>query len=74
MKTQYFYRINDVSRIIGLSRSAIYKLVRISKFPKPIKITPKCSVWSCDQIEAWIENRKLDSMDTDQPISKGDSK
>mgnify|MGYP006287307843 CR=1 FL=1 len=55
MRSKCFYRIAEVSQITGLSQSAIYKLIKNSRFPQPIRISPKCSVWSDEQLESWME-------------------
>ena len=61
MKSRRLYRIKELSELIGLSPAAIYEMVRLRKFPGPIRITPKCSVWSNEQVDTWIEAKKAES-------------
>lgn len=58
MKTTRFYRLPDVCRITGLSASAVFKFIREDRFPGPVKVSPKCSVWTDDDINTWIEEKK----------------
>jgi len=50
-------RRKQVEIQVGLSRSAIYKLMAIGLFPKPIKITNKAVAWQQSAINAWIESK-----------------
>lgn len=52
-------RIKDLTEIIGLSRSHIYKLAKDGKFPKPVPIVEGgASVgWLADEIETWLKER-----------------
>lgn len=46
-------RLNDVRRLIPLSRSALYALMSTDGFPRPIKFG-RTSVWRRDEIEAYV--------------------
>ena len=51
-------RRTEVEKICGLSRSAIYRLIRTGKFPVPVKIAGGLRGpvrWRLDEIEAWLE-------------------
>lgn len=50
-------RINEVEQLTGLSKSSIYKQVRLGKFPAPIKITDRSSAWSSDYVDRWIVSK-----------------
>jgi len=56
-------RIHEVTRLTGLSRSSIYKQVRLKNFPDGVKITDRSTAWSSDEVENWISltlrNRSL---------------
>lgn len=47
----------EVERRVGLSRSAIYRLMEQEEFPKPIKLGPRAVGWPQSYIDAWIERR-----------------
>ena len=48
--------IRQVSEIVGLSRSVIYRLIREGKFPPPLKITKYASRWKISEINQWIDS------------------
>jgi len=48
------YRIKEVCDITGLSRSSVYKLIRLGLFPSGIKLTHRSSGWSNEQLEDWL--------------------
>lgn len=47
----------EVESRCGLSRSTIYRLMRISRFPLPRRIGVKSVRWSQCEIEEWIASR-----------------
>ena len=50
-------RIHEVTRLTGLSRSSIYKQVRLKNFPDGVKITDRSTAWPSSEIENWIAGR-----------------
>ena len=54
-RSRKFLRLPSVSEKVGLSRSQIYKLIQQGKFPEPIKLGPKISVWIEEKLEAWMD-------------------
>ena len=51
------YRLPEVISLTGLSRSSIYLRISVQEFPKPIKISPRMTVWSSEDIDAWIASK-----------------
>lgn len=47
-------RLKTVCEKTGLSRSAIYALVRKKSFPKQIGLNPKTVGWIEDEVNAWL--------------------
>lgn len=43
----------------GLTRSAIYALMAVNDFPRPVKLSAKAVGWRSEQVDAWIESRKV---------------
>jgi prophage regulatory protein len=41
----------------GLKRDAIYRLGKLGKFPRHVKLTKHASGWFEDEIDAWLEER-----------------
>ena len=50
-------RIDQVTEQTGLSRSSIYKQIRLGLFPRAIKLTPRSSGWEEGAVQSWIEDR-----------------
>ncbi|MBN9454000.1 MAG: AlpA family phage regulatory protein [Bosea sp.] len=61
MKT--FIRLPEVKQMIGISAtSTLYDLIRNGRFPKPIKLSPRVSVWDSEQIQNWMAERASKSV------------
>ena len=50
-------RLPEVKEKVGLSRTAIYKLIAEGQFPRQVCIIPRTVAWCQDDLEAWIEQR-----------------
>lgn len=49
--------VRDVASRLAVSRSSIYRLLKESDFPKPLRIGEGRTAWREDEIVAWIEAR-----------------
>ena len=49
-----YYRLKQILEVIPVSKSSIWQWVKEKKFPKPIKLGAKTTVWRSDSIEAYI--------------------
>jgi prophage regulatory protein len=56
---QRLLRCPEVVKVVGLSRSRIYDLIRQKRFPAPIPVYDgaRAVAWPSCQIEAWVEGR-----------------
>ena len=61
MNTKRFFRIQEVCQFTGLSKGGIYKLIRESKFPSPVKLTGRSSGWPDDQVTHWAARKISES-------------
>jgi prophage regulatory protein len=52
-----FLRIKEVMKMTGIARSTIWLWVSEGKFPKPIKLSPRITVWESNKINNWMENK-----------------
>lgn len=52
---QNFLRITQVMEKTGIARSTLWMMVKENKFPKPIKISQRITVWKETDIDNWIE-------------------
>jgi len=50
-------RIAKVREATALSRSELYRLMRIGAFPKPVAIGRRAVAWRDSDIQAWIAAR-----------------
>lgn len=50
-------RISDLVDITGLGKSTIYKEISEGRFPKPIKIAERTSVWTETDITSWLNSK-----------------
>ena len=48
-------RMSQVISLVGLKRSWIYQMIKEGKFPRPIKIGTRTSVWTLSSVAAWIQ-------------------
>ena len=49
-------RIKEVLARLSISRSSFLEGCRTGRFPQPIKIGPRTTVWKDEDIDAFIEN------------------
>jgi prophage regulatory protein len=69
--TSRLLRMPQVQAQVGLSKSQIYKLIEQGSFPKQIKVCQRVSAWLSGDIEAWVEQRVLESGRTTGASSGG---
>jgi len=48
-----FIRIKDVMKKTGIARSTIWLWIKQGKFPEPIKLSKRITVWDEKMIEEW---------------------
>ena len=54
VKNERLIRLPEVQKMTGLNRNLVYE---IEDFPRPIKISTRCSAWVESEIQAWIHSR-----------------
>ena len=55
----HMLRREEVQKRTGLSRSAIYRLMREGDFPLPQRVGQRAVRWRESNIEAWLASRPL---------------
>jgi len=50
-------RKKAVQERVGLSRSEIYRLMKLGRFPQSIPLGERVVAWDADEIEAFIRER-----------------
>jgi len=57
MQTKQLLRLPQVQEIVGLSRSEIYRLISLSRFPRPVPLGERARAWDSDEIREWVQSR-----------------
>lgn len=51
-----YLRAKKVAKRLDMSESTVWRLVKSGVLPRPIKLTPRTTVWRASDIDAAIEN------------------
>lgn len=52
-------RRQEVERIVGLSRSSIYRLMQDEDFPRPVRVGRSAVRWKESDVKVWLESRPV---------------
>ena len=52
-------RDKEVARMIGVSRSTLWRLVRADLFPPPIRVGTRAVRWRLSEVLEWIASRPV---------------
>ncbi len=52
-------RLPRVKGVVGLSRSEIYRLIALGRFPKPVPLGARAVAWDMDEVQVWVRERIL---------------
>lgn len=52
-----FLRITEVMKMTGLAKSTVWLWVKEGKLPKPIKLSPRITVWEEKIIKEWMTSK-----------------
>jgi prophage regulatory protein len=50
-------RLRDVQARTGIARTQLYSLAKLGNFPRPAKISERCSAWPASEVDEWIAAR-----------------
>lgn len=56
MQNRYFSD-KALAERFGVTRGTIWAWVRKSDFPKPVRLSAKCTRWPAEAIETWEQNQ-----------------
>lgn len=48
-----FIRMKDLPKVVGLSRTEIYRQIAAGRFPAPIKLGTHASAWTPESLQEW---------------------
>ena len=54
VKNERLIRLPEVQKMTGLNRNLVYE---IEDFPRPIKISTRCSAWVESEVQTWIHSQ-----------------
>lgn len=57
MQSPKLERLPVVLARVGLSRSALYRMVAAREFPKPVKLGARIVAWDAAAVDRWIRGR-----------------
>jgi prophage regulatory protein len=60
-----FYRLPQLKARLSVSGSSIWSWVQKGTFPKPIKLSERCTAWDAASVERWATERIAASRKTD---------
>lgn len=49
-------RAKQVLEIVPISKSTLYQWIKDGKFPAPIKLSERCSVWMSESVQKFIDD------------------
>jgi predicted DNA-binding transcriptional regulator AlpA len=52
-----FLRVNDVCRLLRISKPTLWRLRRANAFPEPTELTDRVIAWRRSEVEAWLRAR-----------------
>ncbi len=50
-------RVHSVTNLAGISKTHLYRLVKAGKFPAPVKISERVSVWDAELVDLWLKSK-----------------
>jgi prophage regulatory protein len=59
-----FVRLPDVLRVIPLGKTSWWKGVKSGRYPKPVKLSPRCTAWRAEDIRELIQRLSRESLTT----------
>ncbi len=64
-----FVRPVEVVKMLGVSRTTLWRMVQAGAFPKPVRITERNRGYLLDDVQAWMEARLEASLPANrQPV------
>lgn len=57
---QKLVRLPEIIARTSLSRSTIYEMMALGRFPRPVKLNLRSNGWIEDEINDWLDSRIAD--------------
>lgn len=62
MENKKFFRPKEAAAFLGVSRTQVYNYVARGLLPRGIKLSSRCSVWSRENLENFVEGQRAKQM------------
>jgi prophage regulatory protein len=56
--SEQILRFAELSKKVGLGRTAIYAAIDAGTFPRPVKLTERATGWLESEVDEWLVNRE----------------
>ena len=53
-----YYSDKQVAEKLNVRRVTIWRWVHTRNFPKPVKLSPRCTRWKENEIETWLSQNQ----------------
>ena len=57
--TGYLRQAQLLGQILPIGSSTLWRWVKSGKFPKPVKLSARVTVWKVEDVRAWIADQKV---------------
>jgi predicted DNA-binding transcriptional regulator AlpA len=54
-----YIRQSRLLEFIPLSSATLWRFVNEGKFPRPIKLSERVTVWKVSEVKAWLEEKEM---------------
>jgi prophage regulatory protein len=54
-------RLPEVRQTVALSRSEIYRLISLQRFPAPVRLGDRAVAWDFDAVQEWLRQKISES-------------
>ena len=65
-------RLSDVTKLTGLSRATVYRLVEKDRFPHPRRIGDRAVAWVNSEVEEWADGLPIANQNINWQVDKND--
>jgi prophage regulatory protein len=58
-KSQYIRQSQLIPFIVPFSSATLWRLCKINKFPKPVKLSERITAWRTEDVRYWLETKSV---------------
>lgn len=57
----YLRQAQLVPDIVPVSSATLWRMVKAGSFPKPVKLSERCTAWRVEDVHAWMASKQKNS-------------